>query len=164
MRLYCGWLAVHATLCLAQPIPSYYWTEVESRFSRRPDTLYVLNFWSTWCRPCVTELPLLQAAYETLRVQLPVQIWLISLDFPPDGAQKAYQLLKQKRIHLPALWLNESDPNRWIPRIDPTWDGAIPYTKAWNVPVKHTADFSSVEEVMAFVKAAYDALKRTDRR
>ncbi|MCS6896170.1 MAG: TlpA family protein disulfide reductase [Bacteroidia bacterium] len=150
-------------LSLSQVLPAYHWSEIESRMSHSAETLYVINFWSTWCRPCIAELPLLQAAYEKLKEQIPVQIWLISLDLPPDGAQKAAQLLRQKRIYLPALWLNESDPNQWIPHVDSMWDGAIPYTRAWNVPLRHTTDFSSVGEIVDFVKKAYDTLRSAHR-
>lgn len=27
----------------------------------------VLNFWATWCKPCTTEMPAMQAAYERLK-------------------------------------------------------------------------------------------------
>lgn len=29
--------------------------------------LILLNFWATWCKPCTTEMPAMQAAYERLK-------------------------------------------------------------------------------------------------
>ncbi|MCX8113172.1 MAG: TlpA family protein disulfide reductase [Bacteroidia bacterium] len=151
-------LSVIPSLALAQALPSRRWTEIENHLRHTPETLYVLNFWSTWCRPCIAELPHLQAAYHKLKSTLPVQFWLISLDLPPDGAYKAAQLLRQKHISLPAFWLSENDPNTWIPRLNPEWDGAIPYTHLGLTPIGHPHAFSSPQEVEDFVKRGYDAM------
>ena len=34
----------------------------ENRVQQKNDTLYVVNFWATWCKPCVTELPFFEKA------------------------------------------------------------------------------------------------------
>ncbi|WP_461485203.1 TlpA disulfide reductase family protein, partial [Pedobacter sp.] len=31
--------------------------ELEQRIAKGKDTTYVVNFWATWCGPCVEELP-----------------------------------------------------------------------------------------------------------
>ncbi|MCS7153843.1 MAG: TlpA family protein disulfide reductase [Bacteroidia bacterium] len=141
-----------------QVLPTRTWAEIERQLQSHPETLYVLNFWSTWCRPCIAELPHLQAAYERLAKQIPVSFWLISLDFPPDGAKKAARLLHQKGISLPAFWLSEKDPNTWIPRLHSDWDGAIPYTQAGLGGPFHDRPFSNSQEVEDFVRKAYDSL------
>ncbi|MCX7607182.1 MAG: TlpA family protein disulfide reductase [Bacteroidia bacterium] len=135
-------------------LPHRSWREIESYLLQHPDTLYVLTFWATWCRPCVAELPHLQAAYTALRDSFPLQIWLISLDFPPEGAQQAGELLRQRKVFLPAFWLSEKDPNQWIPRLNPQWDGALPYTQAGLRGPSHAA-FTSSEDVKDFVRKAY---------
>jgi hypothetical protein len=147
----------------AQELPSRSWGAIEAHVRNHPDTLYVLNFWATWCRPCVAELPHLQAAYASLKDSLPLQIWLVSLDFPPQGAQAAARLLRGKGITLPAFWLSESDPNQWIPRLSSTWDGAIPYTQAGLSGPAHGA-FASSEEVLFFVREAYATQKHSRTR
>ncbi|MCS7297944.1 MAG: TlpA disulfide reductase family protein [Bacteroidia bacterium] len=157
-----GFLLFSLAFLFAQPLPSYSWNAVESLL-RSPDTLHILNFWSTWCRPCIVELPLLQAAYEKLKDSLPLRIWLVSLDFPPDGALQAAQLLKKHRIRLPALWLDEADPNAWIPRLNPEWDGALPYTQAGLKGPWHKGSFSTQTEVEDFVKRAYGILHHPRR-
>ncbi len=130
------------------------WADLTSRLSS-PDTLYVLNFWATWCRPCIAELPYFQAAAESLSTKYPIQFWLVNLDFPPEGGKAAAALLARKKITLPTFWLTEKDPNVWIPQVDADWDGAIPYTRLWPQGPKHTQSFTSTAEVINFVSQIY---------
>lgn len=141
----------------SQKLPSRTWEALQAAVEANPDTLYILNFWTTWCRPCIAELPYLQAAAQQLRDSLPVQIWLISLDFPPEGPEAAANLLRRKGITLPAFWLAERDPNHWIPRLNPDWDGAVPYTQAGLKGPNHPNAFSDTQSVREFVKKAYAA-------
>ncbi|MCS7188821.1 MAG: TlpA family protein disulfide reductase [Bacteroidia bacterium] len=145
-------LTIHTTI--AQAVKPMSWEGLKGVLSPPSDTLIILNFWATWCRPCVEELPYLQAAYESLRDSIPLKIWLISLDFPPEGASQAELLLKRKQIHLPAYWLDERDPNSWIPELNPHWDGALPYTQAGLQGPFHST-FASMQDVVNFVRYAY---------
>lgn len=156
------WRVGILSLVYAQSLPVRSWAEIEAHLQAHPETLYVLNFWATWCRPCVAELPHLQTAYEQLRDTLPVQIWLISLDFPPQGPQQAAALLQRKGITLPAFWLSEKDPNSWIPRLNDSWDGAIPYTQAGLSGPSHGA-FPDATTVRNFVISSYAETRKPTR-
>lgn len=147
-------LALVGSVGLAQML-SGGWADLAGHL-KRADTLYVLNFWATWCRPCVAELPYFQAAAESLAGKYPIRFWLVSLDFPPEGGKAAAALLARKSITLPAFWLTEKDPNVWIPNVNPDWDGAIPYTYAWPKGPEHAQSFSSATELVNFVIRAYD--------
>jgi len=140
---------------LSAQIPQVSWKELKSLL-RHPDTLYVLNFWSTWCRPCIAELPYFQRAADSLRGKYPIRFYLISLDFPPDGAYAAQRLLRQKSISLSAVWLAENDPNAWMPDADEGWDGGIPFTLLWPSRKSKQGDFHSAAEVVEFVLQAYE--------
>jgi len=39
------------------------------RLSDYRGKMVLLNFWATWCKPCTTEMPAMQAAYDKLRQQ-----------------------------------------------------------------------------------------------
>lgn len=95
-----------------------------------------------------------------MRDSLPVQVWLVSLDFPPDGARKAATLLHHKRITLPAFWLAETDPNTYMPKVNPDWQGTIPYTQAGLSGPVHAEPFASPDEVRTFLREAYRYLSR----
>jgi len=42
-------------------------TGQEQRLSQYRGNIVLLNFWATWCKPCTTEMPAMQAAYDRLR-------------------------------------------------------------------------------------------------
>lgn len=90
------------------------------------DTLYVVNFWATWCKPCVAELPYFEAAGEKYKSQK-VKVLLVSLDFIRDK-QKLEKFVLERTIKNEVMLLNAGNPNLWIDKIEPEWGGAIPAT------------------------------------
>jgi thiol-disulfide isomerase/thioredoxin len=87
--------------------------------------LHVINFWATWCKPCVKELP----QFVDLEKSHPeISISLVSLDFVQDLETKVYPFLEKRSIDLRVLLIDELDYNLWIDMVDPSWSGAIPAT------------------------------------
>jgi thiol-disulfide isomerase/thioredoxin len=91
------------------------------------DTLYIFNFWATWCAPCVAELPYFVKAAQA-NGNKPVKIILVSLDFEKDLSTRFVAFLKKRQMPLEVIALVEPDANSWISKIDSVWDGAIPAT------------------------------------
>lgn len=91
------------------------------------DTTYLINFWATWCKPCVEELPLIERIH-TEDFDDPVQIILISLDFRSQIESKLIPFLEDKQIRSKVVVLDDPDANRWIDKVDPRWSGALPAT------------------------------------
>jgi thiol-disulfide isomerase/thioredoxin len=91
----------------------------------KSDQIQVINFWATWCAPCVKELPLL----EKLNAQkdLNAKITLINLDYA-DKLDKVNEFMIRKNIQSDVLLLDEIDYNSWIDKVDRSWSGAIPAT------------------------------------
>ncbi|MCB2203831.1 TlpA family protein disulfide reductase [bacterium] len=89
--------------------------------------ILVINFWATWCAPCVAELPY----FEELRSRYPsgqVRVLLVSLDFPKQLEKRLLPFLEKKDIHSSVVVLDDPDANSWIDRVSPEWSGAIPAT------------------------------------
>jgi thiol-disulfide isomerase/thioredoxin len=84
----------------------------------------VINFWATWCKPCIEELPYFEKLQETYQGK-DVEVLLVSLDFSADKAA-AYKT--KKNIQSEVVFLDETDHNQWIDKISPQWSGAIPAT------------------------------------
>jgi thiol-disulfide isomerase/thioredoxin len=91
--------------------------------------IQVINFWATWCAPCVKEIPLLEKL--NANKDLSVKITLVSLDYA-DKVDKVDAFIHRKNIQSQVLLLDEIDYNSWIDEVDKTWSGAIPATLILN--------------------------------
>lgn len=94
---------------------------------KHPDTTYVVNFWATWCKPCIQELPSFDSLY-TISKNQPVKILLVTLDFKEDMEKKTNPFLVKKQVQSECILLDEVNGNDFINQIDPKWSGAIPAT------------------------------------
>lgn len=90
------------------------------------DTLYVVNFWATWCKPCVEEMPyFIQTANKWSGKK--VKLIFVSLNSVKEkGAVEKF--VTQHKIQQEVLLLNAGNPNIWINEIEPQWSGSIPAT------------------------------------
>jgi thiol-disulfide isomerase/thioredoxin len=87
----------------------------------------VVNFWATWCAPCVHELPWFEktvAQYKDKHVKL----LLVSLDFPDDYPKTIEAFMKKNGYTSEVVWLNETDANYFCAKVDKAWEGTIPVT------------------------------------
>jgi thiol-disulfide isomerase/thioredoxin len=91
------------------------------------DTTYVMNFWATWCSPCVKEIGYFEELHRQFSSQN-VKVLLVNLDFPNQVESRVLPFLKEKGITADVLLMTDLDYNAWIDRIDPSWSGAIPAT------------------------------------
>jgi thiol-disulfide isomerase/thioredoxin len=72
--------------------------QLQARQSNQPQ-LYFINFWATWCPPCVAEMPDIAALKAHTEEQgWPVQFVMVSLD---DQMSKAKAFLERKELDFP---------------------------------------------------------------
>ena len=91
------------------------------------DTIYLVNFWASWCVPCRMEMPAIQAVSEKYSDK-PFKVLLVSLDFPGQLETSLVPYLISNQIHLDVVLLDDPDQNRWIDLVDKSWSGEIPFT------------------------------------
>lgn len=89
--------------------------------------MFVVNFWATWCRPCVAELPYFRQAEEKYKDQ-PLVFLYISLDFPSEMENRILPFLQAKEMNERVYVLDEPKANLFIDRVSPEWSGSIPAT------------------------------------
>ncbi|MDX2445396.1 MAG: TlpA family protein disulfide reductase [Bacteroidales bacterium] len=95
------------------------------------DTTYIINFWASWCPPCLKEMP----AFEEIRQKYKnekLKILLVSFDFPKDIEKSMLPLIKKYKIGAEVIVLDEPDANSWINKVSPEWSGSIPATLVFN--------------------------------
>ncbi|WP_397363459.1 redoxin domain-containing protein [Olleya sp. R77988] len=92
---------------------------------------YVINFWATWCAPCVKELPYFEKLNANY-LDKKVEVILVSLDFPKHIDTKLKPFLKKQKLKSEVILLDDVDSNTWIPKVDKDWSGAIPATIIYN--------------------------------
>lgn len=112
------------TAHVSAQVPVVKFNAIEKVLQTQSDSLVVINFWATWCAPCVKELPL----FEELHAENPqVKMLLVNLDFA-DKLDKVVAFVDRKKIKSPVILLDDIDYNSWIDRVDKDWGGAIPAT------------------------------------
>lgn len=87
----------------------------------------VINFWASWCSPCVKEIPWFESAVDTFKDQK-VKLVLVSLDFEEDFPKGIEAFAKKNGYRSSIVWLDESNADYFCPKVDSTWNGAIPVT------------------------------------
>ena len=98
-----------------------------SKIDLSSDDTYVINFWATWCSPCVKELPYFESINREFS-EKNVKVLLVSLDFPSQIESKLKPYLEKNKIKSNVILLDDSKMNKWVPRVSEKWDGGIPAT------------------------------------
>lgn len=111
----------------SQKIAKWKMEDVVKSFSAKNDTVYVVNFWATFCKPCVEEIPDFIRIVNKYKKQK-VKLLLVSLDLPSYVAVRLPAFIKKNNYKTNHVWLNETDADHFCPMIDPKWSGAIPST------------------------------------
>jgi thiol-disulfide isomerase/thioredoxin len=116
--------AFSLTTANAQEIKKWKVQNLEAAI-KNADKPTIFNFWATFCKPCIEELPYFQETakkYDSAGVQL----ILVSLDMPQAYPKKISAFAVKNKITAPIVFLDETDADLFCPKVDEKWSGAIP--------------------------------------
>ena len=117
------------------------------------DTTYVVNFWASWCVPCVQELPHF-VKLDSIHQDDPFRLILVSLDFKKDYVRKLQPFVEERNLEEYVVVLEDNRQNYWIDDIDPSWSGSIPATLVYRGKERtfYERTFHHVDELRDIVK------------
>ena len=126
-----------------------------SKIDLSTNNTYVINFWATWCSPCVKELPYFEQINKEY-AENNVKVILVSLDFPSQIDSKLKPYIKINNINSRVILLDDSKINTWVPKVSDKWDGGIPATLIVNAsnynfypkPFKKKDLFTEINKVL----------------
>ncbi|MCC7303176.1 MAG: TlpA family protein disulfide reductase [Bacteroidia bacterium] len=107
------------------------------------DTVYVINFWATWCKPCVEEFPLFTELDQKAKERnWKVKVLMVSMDFAEDYKSKLLPFLEKHPTGAEIVLLDENNADYFIPKIDSAWTGTLPFTLVINYKGEKGVRFS----------------------
>lgn len=96
-------------------------------YIKKSDHPLIINFWATWCAPCVEEIPWFQNIVNT-NANNGLELILVSLDFQNNYEKKVTSFAKNNKLNATLFWLDETNADHFCPLIDSAWYGSIPVT------------------------------------
>lgn len=130
--------------------------ELENYINSNQNEVIVVNFWATFCKPCLAEIPVFINVTDSFAAQK-VKLLLVSLDMPSAYPISLTNFVNTNAYKATVVWLNETDADYFCNRIDKSWSGAIPATLIVNNKTGYKKFFEeemSAEELSKEIEAA----------
>lgn len=109
----------------AQSVKRVNFSDVEQIMNLKNDTTYLLNFWATWCKTCVAELPNIEKINNEYKDKK-VKVILVTLDPPKQLESKLIPFVKERELQSTVWLMDVANANSWINKVDQSWSGTIP--------------------------------------
>ncbi|OGU72823.1 MAG: hypothetical protein A2V93_06735 [Ignavibacteria bacterium RBG_16_34_14] len=107
------------------PIIDEIW--LKNKIAKRNGKILFVNFWATWCVPCVKEFPDLVKIYNENK-STDFEFLSVSVDLPMDIETKVKPFLAEQSAGFPVVVVEEKRSDEVINLINPEWNGAVPVT------------------------------------
>ncbi len=144
---------VEVTKESSNPIIYTSFDQLEKQILQPSDSTLIINFWATWCKPCVAELPHFNELSNELKDKK-VKFLFVSLDFINTMDKSLLPFLKANPLNGTVILLGDQDVNSWADKVDKKWDGAIPVTMVikGNQKTAKLGSFKDLEDLKLFIQ------------
>lgn len=122
----------------AQTVQTCSYEALKQRVSAKGDTTYIVNFFASWCAPCLKEIPEFNTFSKEYK-DTPVKVVFVSLDPIEASVELLPKLIKKYGITQEMVVLDEGNSTKWIDEVNPQWSGSIPATLVVNTTKKYSA-------------------------
>ena len=142
----------------SQAIPKWKITDVQKYMADGKDEILVINFWATFCKPCVAEIPSFIKIVDKYKDRN-VKLQLVSLDLPSFYPGKIATFVKKNNFKTNIAWLDETNADYFCPKIDSKWSGSIPATLIINTKTGYKKFFEEEIDAAVFEKTIIEAIE-----
>lgn len=112
----------------AQQVTVLKYEDLIKRIQQHDQKTVLVNFWATWCVPCIEEMPGLMQMNEKYQVRQDFKMLLVSLD-SKKNLDKLPAFLEKHNMKAEVILLDDNKRmNEWIPAFDAKWQGSLPAT------------------------------------
>jgi len=108
----------------AQELKKVKATELQA-YIRKADHPLIINFWATYCKPCVQEIPHFESTVAKYKAE-GIELLLVSVDLASYFPDRIVSFARDRKFISSIMWLNETNADYFCPLIDKKWSGAIP--------------------------------------
>jgi len=151
LLLFTGFASVQA-----QTIPSWKVTRLQD-YIAKSDSVLVINFWATFCKPCIEEIPYFESTVAKYKDQK-IKLLLVSLDLKDEFPDGIKTFVQKNNYNSQIVWLNETNADYFCPKVDKKWSGGIPSTLIINPKTGYRKFFEEQMEAGQFESELKKAL------
>ena len=121
----------------------------------------LVNFWATWCGPCVAEFPALVQTSRRYKAS-GLRVISVSADQLKDKNTKVGPFLAKSGADFPAFLEKSADPEDFINAFDPAWQGDLPRTIIYDRTGRQVKTLTGEQTAASFAAAIKPYLQQTN--
>jgi len=114
--------------------------------SFKGDKPVLVNYWATWCIPCIEEFPYIMKLKEKYGDEF--ELVFVSGDFE-EAKEEAKEFLKEQNVNFTTYYKTGKD-NEFIQTVSESWSGALPYTVIYSKEGTISAEWEGKAEYEQF--------------
>ncbi len=125
---------------------------LKNKIENRNGKILFINFWATWCEPCVEEFPDLVKIYNENK-DSSFEFLSVSVNLPSEIEDKVKPFLKEQSADFPVVVIEEKRSEEIINLVNPDWDGTVPATIIYDENGKRKEFFAEAKNYEIFNKS-----------